>query len=172
MKSACLGSALVLSLLVAWAWAAPSAPAEIDTVDRAAIATNESARFIENAFWPTEAVIAAKRVSNDLVGPDIEELKVLLQRALKEEFLPSEQDVAGGVLAVEGLRNANDYLLLRYETKQYLMQGGDVFSLQLILGHSSLEMVKVYVNLAMSDVSKQHRKYSPVDNIVLARAKR
>ena len=56
--------------------------------------------------------------------------------------------------------------------KQYLMQGGDIFSLQMILGHSSLEMVKVYVNLAMSDVSKQHRKYSPVDNMVMAGSKR
>lgn len=56
--------------------------------------------------------------------------------------------------------------------KEYLMQGGDIFSLQRILGHSSLEMVKVYVNLATSDVLKQHRKYSPVDNMVMARSKR
>ncbi len=56
--------------------------------------------------------------------------------------------------------------------KQYLMQGGDIFSLQRILGHSSLEMVKAYVNLAMDDVSKQHRKYSPVDNIIMVKSKR
>ena len=52
------------------------------------------------------------------------------------------------------------------------MQGGDIFSLQRILGHSSLEMVKVYVNLALSDVSQQHRKFSPVDNIALAENKK
>ena len=56
--------------------------------------------------------------------------------------------------------------------KQYLMQGGDIFSLQRILGHSSLEMVKVYVNLASSDVAQQHRKFSPVDNVVLAKNRR
>ncbi len=121
MKSLCLGIALVLGLLLTLAWAAPPAGAEIDTVNREAIGANDYTRFIENIFWPTENVIAAKRVANDLVGPDIQELEVLLQRALKEEFLPSEQDVAAGVLAVEGLRNGRDYLLLRYETRHYRM---------------------------------------------------
>ena len=53
--------------------------------------------------------------------------------------------------------------------KQYLMYGGDVFSLQRILGHSSLEVVKMYVNLASSDISIQHRKFSPVDNMCMVR---
>ena len=47
--------------------------------------------------------------------------------------------------------------------KTYLLNGGDVFSLQKILGHSSLEVVKLYVNLASSDVRSQHRRFSPVD---------
>ncbi len=50
--------------------------------------------------------------------------------------------------------------------KLYLMEGGDVFSLQKILGHSSLEMVKAYLNLALSDVSQQHRRFSPIDRLV------
>ena len=50
--------------------------------------------------------------------------------------------------------------------KNYLLLGGDVFSLQRILGHSSLEVVKLYINLATSDISEQHRRFSPVDNIV------
>ena len=52
--------------------------------------------------------------------------------------------------------------------KQYLMQGGDIFSLQRILGHSSLEVVRMYVNLASTDILRQHQKFSPVDNIYLA----
>jgi len=51
--------------------------------------------------------------------------------------------------------------------KQYLINGGDVFSLQKILGHSSLEVVKIYVNLITSDILDQHRKFSPVDNSIL-----
>jgi site-specific recombinase XerD len=56
--------------------------------------------------------------------------------------------------------------------KEYLLQGGDIFSLQKILGHSSLEVVKMYVNLISRDVLQQHRRYSPVDNIGLGSRKR
>ncbi len=47
--------------------------------------------------------------------------------------------------------------------KNFLLNGGDIFSLQKILGHSSLEVVRMYVNLASDDVQVQHRKASPVD---------
>jgi len=47
----------------------------------------------------------------------------------------------------------------------YLMNGGDVFSLQQILGHASLEMVRRYVALASSQVIVQHRKFSPMDRL-------
>ena len=56
--------------------------------------------------------------------------------------------------------------------KMYLMEGGDVFSLQKILGHASLEMVKAYLNLASSDVSRQHRQFSPMDNMTIYKNKR
>jgi site-specific recombinase XerD len=48
--------------------------------------------------------------------------------------------------------------------RQFLMNGGNIFALQQVLGHSSLEVVKLYVNLVERDISEQHRKYSPVDN--------
>ncbi len=47
----------------------------------------------------------------------------------------------------------------------YLRNGGDVFSLQQILGHSSLNVVRIYVNLAEADVKACHRRFSPADNM-------
>jgi len=54
---------------------------------------------------------------------------------------------------------------------RYLVNGGDVFSLQKILGHTSLEMTRKYVNLASGDVKEMHRRFSPMDNLGF-RAKR
>ena len=47
----------------------------------------------------------------------------------------------------------------------YLRNGGDVFSLQRILGHSSLDVVRIYVNLTEVDVKACHRRFSPADNM-------
>ncbi len=49
--------------------------------------------------------------------------------------------------------------------KYYLLNGGDIFSLQKILGHSSLASVRVYLNLFTDDIKKQHQRFSPVDNL-------
>ncbi len=47
----------------------------------------------------------------------------------------------------------------------YLLNGGDVFSLKEILGHASLEMVNHYLHFTSSQITAQHRRYSPMDKL-------
>jgi len=49
----------------------------------------------------------------------------------------------------------------------YLLNGGDIFSLREILGHTTLEMVNHYLHFTSSQISDQHRKYSPMDRLEL-----
>lgn len=57
--------------------------------------------------------------------------------------------------------------LLRHSCAvSYLRNGGDPFSLQRILGHSTLTMTRRYSELADSDVQDKHRLYSPADGLL------
>jgi site-specific recombinase XerD len=68
-----------------------------------------------------------------------------------------------------GVRRLHVHLCRHTFATNYLINGGDVFSLQQILGHTSLEMVKRYVTLASAQVRVQHRKFSPMDRMSLRR---
>jgi len=58
----------------------------------------------------------------------------------------------------------NPHALRRSFAIYYLRNGGNIFELQLLLGHSSLEMVKRYLgSLQFEDAFQGHVKASPVD---------
>ncbi|MDO9334315.1 MAG: tyrosine-type recombinase/integrase [Dehalococcoidales bacterium] len=66
-----------------------------------------------------------------------------------------------------GVERLHAHLCRHTFATRYLINGGDVFTLQQILGHSTLEMVRHYANLASSHVALQHQKYSPLDRLNL-----
>ena len=54
--------------------------------------------------------------------------------------------------------------------RSYLVNGGDVFSLQQILGHTTLDMVRRYVSLTEADLVARHRVASPADRLARGRS--
>jgi integrase/recombinase XerD len=47
----------------------------------------------------------------------------------------------------------------------YIMNGGDPFSLQKILGHSDMSMTRKYIQMTNMDVKRQHNTFSPLKNV-------
>jgi site-specific recombinase XerD len=47
---------------------------------------------------------------------------------------------------------------------EFLRNGGDVFALQSLTGHSDIDMLKTYLQLAKGDAARVHKVASPVDN--------
>lgn len=74
----------------------------------------------------------------------------------------------GRQAGIEGVR-LSPHTLRHTFAVLYVRNGGDSFSLQEILGHSTLEMTRQYVNLARRDVAAQHRKFSPMEALAANR---
>ena len=56
--------------------------------------------------------------------------------------------------------------------KNWILNGGDIFRLKSLLGHSTLDMVKEYVDMFGSDLKKDFDKFNPLDNFSEYQAER
>lgn len=57
------------------------------------------------------------------------------------------------------------HLLRHTFATRYLENGGNIYTLQAILGHTSLDMVKKYLHLATTRIRADFPRFSPLDNI-------
>lgn len=64
-----------------------------------------------------------------------------------------------------GITRLKPHLLRHTFATRYLENGGNIYALQQILGHSSLEMVKRYLHLANTRIRADFGLFSPLDNI-------
>ena len=65
-----------------------------------------------------------------------------------------------------GIPRIHPHLLRHTFATRYLENGGNIYNLQIIMGHTTLEMVKKYLHLSSISMCKSFGKYSPVDNLM------
>lgn len=70
----------------------------------------------------------------------------------------------GEIANIKGVR-CSPHTLRHTFAKLSVMNGAGVFELQKILGHSTMEMVRTYVNLFSSDVNEKHKEFSPLKDL-------
>ena len=65
-----------------------------------------------------------------------------------------------------GVQKTSIHLFRHTFAKKYLIDcGGDAFTLQRILGHSTLEMTRQYCNLYNIDLSRDYDLHSPLQKL-------
>jgi len=64
-----------------------------------------------------------------------------------------------------GVEKTSIHLFRHTFAKKWIMCGGDIFRLQKLLGHSSLDMVKEYVNIFGADLKEQFDHFNPLENV-------
>ena len=71
-----------------------------------------------------------------------------------------------------GVPRLHPHLFRHTFAVRYLMNGGDIMTLKLMLGHTTLEVTQVYMHLAEAHVQIQHHRFSPVDRLQISTKRR
>lgn len=111
--------------------------------------------------------VRALRRYRDHFRPPVEQPFFFLSIDGQRLSVNAVQRMMGRAKTIAAIPRLHVHLLRHTFAIHYLMAGGDAFSLQRILGHSSLDVTRMYVNMASPQLKEKHRLYSPMDNMQL-----
>lgn len=66
---------------------------------------------------------------------------------------------------VSGIKRLRPHLLRHTFATRFIENGGDVFTLQCLLGHTTLDMSRKYTHLSSAKMVERYHAFSPLDNI-------
>jgi site-specific recombinase XerD len=122
----------------------------------------EKERYIPIGHKVSKALLKYKlKFRPEPVGTDAFWLSVDGSALTKERI----EKIVANCGKIAGLKRCYPHKLRHTSSVLYLRNGGDPFSLQKKLGHSSLQMTRHYSNLADSDVKAMHMKYGVADKL-------
>lgn len=102
----------------------------------------------KDAFTETELLFPTQR-TNNLIKPPVFErnFRIYLKRAKID-------------------KNITPHSLRNNFARRFLLNGGDIFMLSKILGHSSVTVTeKAYLDVTSEDVKKKYQRFSPLNNM-------
>ncbi len=114
-------------------------------------------------FVQIELLHYIEKVRPQPYGRDYDRL--FLSRGGKSITVNTVKLVFSRLAKSSGVNRLHAHLCRHTFAINYLLNGGDIFSLREILGHTTLEMVNHYLHFTSSQITAQHRKYSPMDKL-------
>lgn len=97
-------------------------------------------------------------------GGDLEDY-VFCNLEGKQLTQSSLHNIVGRYNVKRGVTKTNIHAFRHYFAKNYIQNGGNALKLQKILGHSTLEQTRIYVDLFGQDLQKDFDEFSPLDKL-------
>jgi site-specific recombinase XerD len=115
---------------------------------------------------PTEAAIQSQLVGRRVRAAGVDGGDALFATVISGKIMTytTLQSVMRRLEKYSGVSDIHCHRFRHTFAITYLRNGGDIYTLQKILGHSSLDTVKIYLDIVRSDVTDAHRHASPIIN--------
>ena len=106
-----------------------------------------------------------KYISSYRSKPEFDTNKLFLSKDYSEMSENAIKQLFTRLRKRTNIDRLHPHILRHTFATKYLMNGGDIFSLQQILGHTDLSMVRKYSHLASAYIVNNHKAFSPLDNL-------